>query len=816
VRPDLEKLGVFYLGREHQPDSAPASGPPVLYDARDLTTHAVCLGMTGSGKTGLCLALLEEAALDGIPAIAIDPKGDLGNLLLTFPSLQASDFRPWVSEAEAARRGLTPDSLAAEVAERWRAGLAEWGQDGARIQRLRDAAEFTIYTPGSDAGVGISILRSLSAPPPALLEGQDALRERVTATVSGLLGLLGLDTDPVRSRDHVLVSSILDAAWRRSQSLDLAGLIPAIQSPPFAKIGVLDLETVYPSRERAALAMGINNLLASPSFAAWMEGDPLDVSGLLWTKEGRPRISVVSIAHLPEAERMFFVTLLLNEVVAWMRGRPGSPSLRALLYMDEVLGFLPPTANPPSKLPLLTLLKQARAYGLGVVLASQNPVDLDYKALSNAGTWFLGRLQTERDQDRVLEGLEGASAASGTAFDKQRIEATLAGLKSRVFLMNNVHEDAPVLFESRWALSYLCGPLTRAQIRLLTPKRCATPEGATVVPPPAPSRRPLEPSVPASPERPVVPPEASERFAAVVAPAVPRARLVYRPALIGSAELHFAEAKLDLDLWEQRTHLAHLHSDASGDVWAGCEVRPDLPPRLGNQPEAGVEFSELPAAAARPRSYPTWERALRSALYRDATLTLWHCPRLDQVSRPGESQAEFRVRLREAAHQRRDLELSRLRESYAPREKRLQDRIQAARDRLAREQSQYSSQQVHTAISLGATVLGALFGRKAASVGTVGRVATTVRGASRASREKEDVGRATEVLEQLEAERAALASELESELERVRLDVAEPDLLERPIRPRKADIQVKSVSLVWVPHFVGDGVRQDASRPTGA
>ncbi len=820
VRPELEKLGVFYLGREYQGGSS-AEAPPLLYEARDLTTHAVCLGMTGSGKTGLCLALLEEAALDGIPAIAIDPKGDLGNLLLTFPALQPSDFRPWVDEQEASRRGLTPDALAAEVAERWRTGLLEWEQDGARIQRLRDAADMIIYTPGSDAGVGISMLRSLAAPPAHRLDSQDALRERVTATVSGLLGLLGLDTDPVRSRDHVLVSSILDAAWRRGEDLDLTSLIQAIQTPPFAKIGVLDLETVYPSRERASLAMSFNNLIASPSFGAWMEGDPLDIPSLLWTREGRPRLAVVSIAHLSEAERMFFVTLLLNEVVAWMRGLSGSPSLRALVYMDEVLGFLPPTANPPSKLPLLTLLKQARAYGLGVVLASQNPVDLDYKALANAGTWFLGRLQTERDKARVLEGLEGASSASGATFDRSQIEATLAGLKSRVFLMNNVHEDQPVLFESRWAMSYLRGPLTRAQIRMLTkPPDAATPaSGGGVAPAASPSPAPEGATQAAAvADRPVVPPEAAERFVPVATPAVPNARLEYRPALVGSADLHFVDSKLSLDHWAERTCLAWLRPETGRDVWAECETRSDLPRRLGTEPDPGATFAELPAAAARARSYATWERSFKTALYRDATLTLWQCPDLDQVSRPGEGQAELRVRLREAAREHRDLELARLKERYAPKLKRMQDRLERAQERLAREKSQYSSQKVHTAISLGATVLGALFGRKARSMGTVGRVATTVRGASRASREKEDVERAEESVEQLEQELAALEKEFQRELDKTRkqLEDAEPELVERPVRPRKADIQVKGVGLVWVPFWIGDGILQDASRSLGA
>src|SRR3990172_8052895 len=173
---------------------------------------------------------------------------------------------------------------------------------------------------------------------------------------------------------------------------------------PFGKIGVVDLESFYPAAERTKLSMRLNNLLASPTFASWLEGEPLDVAEMLYTPAGKPRLAIVSIAHLDDAQRMFLVTILLNEGLAWIRTQPGTSSLRAILYMDEVFGFFPPSANPPSKTPMLTLLKQARAYGLGVVLATQNPVDLDYKGLGNAGTWFLGRLQTERDKLRVLYG----------------------------------------------------------------------------------------------------------------------------------------------------------------------------------------------------------------------------------------------------------------------------------------------------------------------------------------------------------------------------------------------------------------------------
>ncbi|MGH9310720.1 MAG: ATP-binding protein, partial [Vicinamibacterales bacterium] len=462
--PDFEKLGLFYLGRRHDLETAKTLDEPMLYDSRDLVTHAVCVGMTGSGKTGLCVGLIEEAAIDGIPVIAIDPKGDLGNLLLTFPGLSASEFRPWVDEGEARRAGVSADSFAAQQAELWSDGLAQWGQGGNRIEKLRKSAEFGIFTPGSRAGRPVSILRSFAAPVEAERNDNELLAERASGTATSALVLAGVDAAP-RSREHSLVAALLTSAWQRGEALDLAALIRQVQSPPFDKIGVVDLESFYPAKERFELAMRLNGVLAAPGFDSWLEGEPLDPDVLLHTREGRPRVSVFSIAHLGDAERMFFVSLLLNQVVGWMRRQTGTASLRAIVYMDEIAGYFPPVATPPSKAPLLTMLKQGRAFGLGVVLATQNPVDLDYKGLSNTGTWFLGRLQTERDKARLLDGLEGASGA----LDRATADRALSALKKRIFLMHNVHETAPAIFETRWTLSYLRGPLSRDQVRMLTP-----------------------------------------------------------------------------------------------------------------------------------------------------------------------------------------------------------------------------------------------------------------------------------------------------------------------------------------------------------
>ena len=389
---DFDKLGLFYLGRPYDLAHKKPNDGWLLYDSKDLVTHAVCVGMTGSGKTGLCLALLEEAAIDGIPAIIIDPKGDLGNLLLTFPDLRAKDFAPWINEDDARRKGLSSDHYAVQQAEMWKKGLASWGQDGERIQRLRDAADFAIYTPGSQAGLPVSILKAFSAPPPEIVEDSELLHDQILSTVSSLLGLIGIQADPLQSPPHILISTILETAWTKGQNLDLVPLIQQIHTPPFSRLGALDLESFYPSKHRFELTKRLNSLISAPSFQTWMEGEDLDIDRILHAKQGKPRHAIFSIAHLDDAQRMFFVSLLLNQIVSWTRRQSGTTSLRAIIYMDEIFGYFPPVQNPPSKLPLLTLLKQGRAFGVGVVLATQNPVDLDYKGLANTGTWFIGRL----------------------------------------------------------------------------------------------------------------------------------------------------------------------------------------------------------------------------------------------------------------------------------------------------------------------------------------------------------------------------------------------------------------------------------------
>jgi hypothetical protein len=796
---DFEKLGVFYLGKEYDPHRQTPGENLLLYESKDLCTHAVCVGMTGSGKTGLCLALLEEAAIDHIPAICIDPKGDLGNLLLTFPDLAAENFRPWIDPAEATNQGRSIDEMAEKTARTWREGLAAWGQQGDRIRRFRESVDLTIYTPGSSAGVPLTVLRSFAAPPESTLGDADAFRERLTAATAGLLSLLGVGGDPLRSREHILVANLLEQAWRAGEDVDLPTLIRAIQQPPFQQVGVIDLESFFPAKDRFALAMTLNNLMASPGFSAWTEGEPLDIQRLLYTPEGKPRLTILSIAHLSDAERMFFVTILLNEVVAWMRTQSGTSSLRAILYMDEVFGYFPPTANPPSKIPMLTLLKQARAYGLGVVLATQNPVDLDYKGLSNAGTWFLGRLQTERDKARVLDGLEGASTAAGAGFDRKSTERILSSLGNRVFLMNNVHDDAPQVFQTRWALSYLRGPLTRDQIgQLMAEKKRSAPAASA----PAAAAQPIA-ALPVG-ERPMLPPGITELFEPLASQPPAGAKVVYRPQLLGEATVHFVDAKAGINHTQECLVSVEVGDSLGNPAWTEAHIELAQSPHFESQGETSAQFATLPAAFMQAKTYASLATQLKEHLFRSHRLELFQAPELKRTSQPGEEESAFRAQLAHHLHEQRDLASEKLKQKYAARFASLQEQIRKAQQRVAKQKEQASATTMTSMITFGSSLLGALLGRKLASATNVTKAASSARSAARAMKDRQNVGHAEDTVEAYQQRLADLEAEFEAESEKL-TEAASPDALKiepLPLAPKKADILIRRVALLWRPWFV--------------
>lgn len=796
---DFEKLGLFYLGRPYDAATRTRGSEPVLYDSSDLLTHAVCIGMTGSGKTGLGVALMEEAAIDGLPVLAIDPKGDLANLMLTFPGLSAAEFAPWVNADEAGARGLSTEAYAAQEADRWTRGLADWGQDGERIARLKAAADVAVYTPGSRAGLPLSILETFNAPPQAIIDDPELLAARVQSVATSLLSLAGLGTEST-TREHVLVSTLLQESWRAGADLDLATLIAQVQSPAITKVGVLDLESFFPASDRFGLAMRLNNVLAAPGFASWLEGEPLDVARLLHTPAGRPRIAVVSIAHLGDTERMFVVALLLEQVLAWMRAQKGTTTLRAVLYMDELFGFLPPTANPPSKVPLLRLLKQARAYGLGCVLATQNPVDLDYKALANAGTWFLGRLQTERDKARVLDGLEGVASGSGGRFDRQALDVLLSGLEKRVFLLHNVHDRGPRLFQTRWALSYLRGPMGREEIRaLMDPLRVpvADPPAASLTPAGTGTSGAPPPASAIGPDadvRPIVPPDVPQYFA-------PGTGALWVPMLVGAARLSYSDAKLRLDETDDIFVWTPLTDGPVTVDWEHAEPAAFETSALQREPTGGGRFAPLPPPAAKSKSYAGWTRAFAAWAGRSQSVELLREDRTGLVSQPGEREGDFRVRVQHALREQRDAALVKIRDKHGAKIATHDEKIRRATQRVQKESQQASEQKLSTAVSVGATILGAIFGRKAASIGTVGRAATAARGVSRMGREAEDVARAQSSLDALTSQREALDAALQADIAAVQDAWSlEGDAFERMVvKPKRGGVQVQLVALAWRP-----------------
>ncbi len=820
-----EDSRTFYLGRRYDPGKRTLSSDQVLYPLDDLTTHAVCIGMTGSGKTGLGIDLLEEAALDGIPSLIIDPKGDMTNLLLTFPSLSPSEFEPWVDADSARRRGLTVSQYAAEISAQWRAGLDEWGVDGARIARLKDSAEFVIYTPGSDAGLPVSVLRSLQAPDLSWDDAADVLRELVASTVSALLALVGIEADPVHGREHILLSHIVQDAWRQARDLDLVQLVSLIQRPPMVKLGVFDVDTFYPEQDRFRLAATFNNLIASPTFANWLNGEALDIGPILYGAGGKPRVAIFYLAHLGQAEQMFFVTLLLGRVLTWMRSLSGTPSLRALLYFDEVYGYVPPyPANPPSKEPLISLLKTARAFGLGLVLATQNPVDVDYKGLTNAGTWFIGKLQTDRDKARLLDGLEGANITGGRATQRSYLDRLISSLEPRTFILHNVHADQPIIFKTRWTLCYLRGPLMPSQIRTLmkplqgnvAPGRAfliagqgalqgkpgvdqglMVSQGYSAVQPRAQARVPVF----------FFPADLSEdRASRAVAARAPRARIIaaqflYEPYLFASVSVLYGGRAAGSGDGE-REHLVCLAPlpELGGLVpWAKHIAAWPLPDNIATTPYSGALYAPLPPGMSGSAVYTRLRQELVGYIYLERALTYWVHPPLKLQSMPGESERDFRVRCQEEARRLRDQELERLEQKYARETAWLRDRLVREERELGQDEVEYRGRKRDEVLSAGESMVTLLLGRRSSRRVSQASVRRRLTSEARA-----DVQESQDAIAYIQQRMQALQEEHDARVEEIRsrwADVA-MKVQESKLRPRKSDILVDAFGLAWAPQWM--------------
>ncbi len=795
---DFEKLGVFYLGKEFNLKEDQMQEELVLYKSKDLTTHAVIIGMTGSGKTGLGIAMIEEAALDNIPVIAIDPKGDLGNLALAFPKLEPADFKPWINLQEAANIGNSPDEYALGQADSWREGLANWGLDGARIEKFKNAAEVTVYTPGSSAGVGVSVLQSFHSPPETIKSDKDAYRDKIQMTTTSLLSLIGIEGDSFTSREHILLANIFEHAWNSDQTLGLADLIRLIQNPPLDKIGIMDLESFYPSKDRFGLAMLLNNLLASPSFESWLEGDSLDVNAFLYDDTGKPRISIFSVAHLSDEERMFFVSMLLNEILSWVRAQPGTGSLRAILYMDELFGYLPPTKNPPSKTPLLTLLKQARAYGLGLVLSTQNPVDLDYKALSNAGTWFIGRLQTERDKERVLAGLEGAAA--GGSFNRKQTEQILAGLDKRKFYLHSVHDDTPIIFNTRWVMSYLAGPLTGDQIRALPTKRKNGDLNVRNIPSAAVDTVETTSNVRGEMNNavPILAPQIQQVFIPVKSGMTP---VFYQPTVIGVADVFYSSVTYNVAVNKNYVLQVALHEGPITLNWdESVTLEIDLR-SLKDAPENEAGFGQYPEAAGVTKSYVDWEKRFKQHIRTELKLKLMKSPSLKLVSEVDESERDFRIRLQHLAHEKRDQDIEKLKKKYESKINTLVDRQRRARQALERKNTQSNQKKMEAAVSAGTAILGALFGSKTLSSTSISRVGTAMKSTNRAFKSSESIEQAKETLVSVEQQLGDIEQELEQQVRIITdlYDMTDETLESIEVSTKSTDITVHFVGLAWDP-----------------
>ncbi len=789
-----EKLGLSYLGRELDMETGQPSEQPFLYKNKNMTTHGVIIGMTGSGKTGLGVGLIEEAIMDNIPSIVIDPKGDMGNLLLIFPDCSPEDFRPWIDSAEAAKNGMSVEDYAAKTAANWKEGLASWKQGPERIASLRSKTDMTIYTPGSSAGVSVSVLSSFRAPASEVLGDTDTLNSLVSSTTTSLLALVDIKGDPLQSREHILLSSIFLHFWRAGEGLSLEKLIGVIVDPPFEKVGVFSLDTFYPQSQRMALAMNLNNILASPSFSSWTQGEPLDIQRILYTEEGSPRTAIFSIAHLSEAERMFFVTMLLNQFIGWMRRQQGASSLKALLYMDEIFGYFPPIANPPSKKPMMLLLKQARAFGVGVVLATQNPVDLDYKGLSNIGTWFVGRLQTRQDQEKVVEGIVGAS--DGT-LDVSTVKQLLSDMKGRQFLLNSAHLDEPLLFETRWVMSYLKGPISKNDIKKLMElkkREMSVQDGGAA----SPAGGAMSAGADISKTPPVLSGAIEQYY---YMQNVVNDEVRFEPWLAAVASVRFFNAKRNIDIVQEIDLRHYLDESFSRPDWDGTESgNYSLNDCLVDAP-TGSSFYPLAPSIAGLRNFRGLSKGFSDYLYQNKRLELFRVKNKGVLfeSEPDETLGDFKVRFGDYLREKKEEAVDKLGDKYKVQQDRLEKKLSSALERVEKEQGDVRAKTTDSIISFGVAVVGAFFGRKVLSAGNIGKAATGMRSVGRVAKEKNDVKRAEAKAAQAQEAMEDLAVEMEEKVlelsDSFTMDSYEIETFS--IKPRRSDIFNVKVALLW-------------------
>ena len=783
---DYEKLKLFYIGKE---ELAKDVYTPLVYKNKDLLTHAAIIGMTGSGKTGLGISLLEEAAIDNIPSIIIDPKGDMGNLLLTFPNLQGSDFEPWIEEQDAINNGVTLKEHAQNTANLWKKGIEGDFQNIQRIEKLKNAADFTIYTPGSNAGVQISILSSFKAPSREVLEDNDLLVSLINSTVSSILSLIEEKNDSI-SKESILISSIFMNYYSAGKDLNLEQLISLIVTPPFEKVGIFDLETFFAQDDRLKLALKLNTIIANPSFKSWIEGETLDISNLLYDENGKAKVSIFSIAHLNDSQRMFFVSLLLNQMVSWMRRQEGTSSLKALLYMDEIFGYFPPSANPPSKQPMLTLLKQARSFGVGIILSTQNPVDIDYKGLANIGTWFIGRLQTKQDKEKVIDGL---SSASEGKIDKNEIENLLSNLEKRTFIMKNINEDGIKVFKTRWALSYLKGPISKDDIKKLMINKINQSDSKVI-------ENDLEKEIPK-----LHIPKVEQSLKPIITSNINQKYLYtsqnnsyyLQPYLTFSCNIHFINTEKAIDLETNESFKIYLDENMK-DI--NFEEKEQLENASFEEKErANSSYYALPIFVQNEKEIKSIEKDFSDYIYRDTKLTLYKNDALKIVSKQDETLSDFKIRLQDRLNEKIDEEVEKLQIKFQKSNDSIEDKLSNLYEKLEREEQQSSATTTDTLISIGTSLLGAFFGKSALTKTNIGKVASSAKGASRILKERNDIKYVEADILQLQEEQKTLQKILEDEIKKINTSnlSSNYEIEEIFIKPKRSDIYNIKLELLW-------------------
>ena len=760
-----EKMGLFYLGKESENDAL------ALYKSKDLTTHAMLIGMTGSGKTGLGIGLIEEAALDNIPSIIIDPKGDMGNLTLAFPHLSEEEFKPWVDSSKDPK----------EVALMWENGLKSSLQDKERVKKFA-AVEKTIYTPGSSAGIGVNILGSFEAPPQEVLEDSDTLSSLINATVSSLLALISIEADPINSKEHLLLSNIFHHCYSQEISLSLEDIIGYIASPPFDKIGVMSLKTFYKQADRMKLAMALNGIISSVSFSAWLEGEKLDIQNMLYDDEGRAKIAIFSIAHLNDSQRMFFVTILLNAYINWMRKQSGSSSLKNILYMDEIFGFFPPSKNPPSKEPMLLLLKQARAFGSGIILSTQNPVDLDYKGLSNIGTWFVGKLQTKQDISKVVDPLSAKSDLS-----KKEIQHRLATLKGRHFFMKNVHSDKTIEFSTRWVLSYLKGPMTKNDIKILMQDKKTKHEEIKEI------KTRQKTSGQEQVQKQILSEDIQEYFLDTNI----NAQTPFYPSLYASINLRFYNQKRVIDVNKTINFKLELDETETTLEWENA-YEEDVQ-HFTNKPTNHVKYAKLPDIITEAKSLKTFQKSLSNHLYTTKKLELFACKALKLESKLHQNRRDFVVIVDNRLKELRDKELQKVENKFRTKVDRLEDKLSRLEMKLQKEEADVSSKTTDTFVDIGLAVMGAIFGTKTLSSTTVRRSASAFKKGKSVFKERKDVDNVTAMLERTNTEIGELGNKFQEEIQKIEeaIDIQNYEITSFFITPRRSDIIIKDIALLW-------------------